>query len=144
MQLLPGSKAAKIESLQAELAEAQTNLSLSEEARTGLENSLAAAQVEVETLAASLAAANAELAKVTGEFETYKSGEEARNHAAAQTILAGIGETPPVEESGAEPGVAQLSLAQQYAAITDPGERTAFYRANEAQMVAEFMASRKS
>jgi len=140
MTLLPGSKAAKIESLQAELAEANTNLELSEETRTGLENSLAALQAEVETLNASLTATSAELATVRGEFEEYQSGEEARSHAAAQTILAGIGEVPPIEEAGGEPGSVQKSLVEQMAEIKDPRKRAEFYAANKAEIRAEMIA----
>jgi hypothetical protein len=70
----------------------------------------------------------------------YKTGEEARSHAAAQTILAGIGETPPVEESGGEPGVAQKSLVEQMAEIKDPRKRAEFYAANQAEIRAEMIA----
>lgn len=61
---------------------------------------------------------------------------EKRASAKALAITAKLGVAPVKEETTTTPGNAPANnLAEQFAAITDPAERTAFYRANKTELL---------
>lgn len=116
----------KAEDLGTQLSEQTTKVA-------DLEGKLSAETAKVTEIQASLT-------KVEGEVQTLKETAKSAEQR-GQEIAASFGVTAGKKPADAQTGGGQ-TMAEQLAAITDPNQRTEFYRKNKAAIRAEAMAQR--
>lgn len=121
--------AAAMDAARAELVNAQQiNVQLEAQALQMNEN-LAARNTHIESLQRELAAISEENTRLKSEF----SKTETKAAAKAGEIVAALG-VPPVEGLAATTADSR-SIREQYAAIKNPSEKTAFWRQHKAEIL---------
>jgi chromosome segregation ATPase len=131
------------ESLLTEANDQITSLTAKSEA---LSQELAVVGAEREQLASDLATARQTIESVTGrnkDLEAHEQDLEKRAAARAAEIVAETGNQAPANVTASvEPQAPKTpSIAEQFAAITDPAEQTAFWRQLTSQQKATILAA---
>lgn len=135
----------RLQAAETERDEARADLTTAQERVTELEGSVTELTTERDTAQGRVTELETELADTQEERDTAQGRvteleTEARSaEVRAQELLAETGHPPLAlgQDGGGAPTGAQGSLMEQYEAITDPREKTAFYRKHKAAMIAE-------